>query len=158
MSANRLGDEGVVLLADALCHNNSLQTLELASNGIGPEGARAIFNAAKDSSLHTLNLGFAPSTRVLGAQANCFGDEGASHAASFVANSTTLRTLNIMRNNLTENGHLALIEAARRSPLLSRLLMDGSLPDDLIGHLKRNQESLGDEVSEDRSLIRSVYR
>ncbi len=80
------------------------------------------------------------------------------YAASFVADSTTLRKLNIMRNNITELGDVVVTDAARRCPQLSQLLMDRSLPDDLIGHLKRNHERFDNAVSEDRSLIRSVYR
>jgi len=158
LSVNRFGDEGAALLADALRLNRSLQTLELASNGIGPEGAKAIFAAARHSSLQNLNLGYAPSTRVLGAQANDIGDEGACHAAGFVADSTTLRKLDIARNNMTERGKFAVIEAARRCPQLAQLIMEGSLPDDLIKQLRRNQESFADAVSKDRTLIRSVYR
>ncbi len=141
LSANRLGDDGAAVLA-----------------GIGAEGAKAIFTAARHASLQILNLGYAPSTRVLGAQANHIGDEGAFHAAGFVANSKTLRKLNIMRNNITERGSFAMLEAARRCPQLARLIIDRSLPDDLIGHLKRNLESFGDAVSHDQRLIRSVYR
>ena len=81
LSVNHLGDEGAAMLAEALGDNHTLQTLELASNGIGPGGASALFEAVPHSFLQTLSLGYAPSTQVLGAQANYIGAEGARLAA-----------------------------------------------------------------------------
>ena len=158
LSVNHLGDEGAILLADALRQNRTLQTLELASNGIGPQGASALLDAACDSSLQNLNLGYAPSTKALGAQANCIGDEGAIHAANLINTSSTLRKLNLTRNNMTAKGHALLIDAALSSTRLTYLIMDGRIPDDLAGHLKRNQVFCDEEVSLDQAMIRSVYR
>ena len=157
LSVNRLGDEGVVLLADGLRGNRSLQILELASNGIGAAGAKALFAAVADTPLHTINLGYAPSTKVLGAEANCLGDEGARAAADFIAGSTCLRKLDVVRNGMTGNGLAMLIEAARGHGQMSQLEMDGVLPADLVEQL-RAVGACSAVPALDQDLIKSVYR
>ena len=158
LSVNRLGDAGAALLADALRHNRTLETLELASNGIGLEGAKALFDAAQNSALQRLNLGYAPSTKVLGAQANSMGDDGAVLAAGLISTSTTLRKLNLTRNHVSQHGHAVLIKAALRSGQLTQLTMDEQIPNELSEHFKRNRASSDDMVSLDQLMIRSVYR
>ncbi len=158
LSVNRLGDAGATCIADALRHNHSLQTLELASNGIGLQGASALLDAARHSSLQNLNLGYAPSTRVLGAQANCLGDEGAHEAAKLIDASTTLRRLNLARNNMTAQGSTAITDAARRNGQLVQLILDGRLPDDLVAQMKHNQANTDHAVNMDQAMIKSVYR
>jgi len=158
LSVNRLGDEGALVLADALRHNRTLHTLELASNGIRQQGASALFDAARHSSLQSLNLGYAPSTRVLGAQANCMGDEGAVQAAHLIGASSSLRKLNVTRNNISRHGHAVLFDAALRSTQLTQLSTDSRLPDELSQHLQRNLSLCGEVVSQDQAMIRSVYR
>lgn len=158
LSVNRLGDEGALVLADALRHSRTLHTLELASNGIRQQGASALFDAARHSSLQSLNLGYAPSTRVLGAQANCMGDEGAVQAAHLIGASSSLRKLNVTRNNISRHGHAVLFDAALRSTQLTHLGTDSRLPDELSQHLQRNLSLWGEIVSQDQAMIKSVYR
>ncbi|MFZ6873798.1 hypothetical protein ACO0LF_17200 [Undibacterium sp. Di27W] len=158
LSVNRLGDEGALLLAGALRDNHTLHTLELASNGISQQGASALLDAAIYSSLQSLNLGYAPSTRVLGAQANCMGDDGAVQVAHLIGASATLRKLNVTRNSISRHGHTVLFDAALRSMQLTQLSTDRRLPDELSEHLQRNLSLCGEVVSQDQAMIRSVYR
>ncbi len=158
LSVNRLGDTGATCIADALRHNHSLQTLELASNSIGPPGASALLDAARHSALQNLNLGYAPSTRVLGAQANHMGDEGALHAVELINTSATLRRLNLARNYITAQGNAAVIDAALRNGELIQLTLDGRLPDDLAAQLKHNQALSGGSDTLGQAMIKSVYR
>lgn len=158
LSVNRLGDEGALVLAEALRHNRTLHTLELASNGISQQGASALLDAATYSSLQSLNLGYAPSTRVLGAQANCMDDEAAAQAAHLICASPTLRKLNVTRSNISKHGHAVLFDAALRSGQLTHLSTDSRLPDELSQHLQRNLSLCEEVVSLDQAMIRSVYR
>lgn len=160
LSVNRLGDEGAAMLADALHANRSLRTLELASNGIGPEGAKALFEGLRrHPAIACLNLGYAPSTRVLGASANRIGDQGVEHAMDMLSASRTLRSLNLTRNGVTARGLESLDSALSGNRYLGRLLVDGSLPEALAERLARNRVEHGDlPVPADRALIRSVYR
>lgn len=162
LSVNHLGDDGAIELAAALRSNRSLQSLELASNSIGPAGMQALLEAARVTALCTLNLGYAPSTRALGAQANQIDDAGASLAADLVASSTTLRKLDLTRSHLSPHGLGLLIRAASGSACLDSLLVEGRLPAGLVAHLQRNWANKTGEASNtsasDQALIKSVYR
>lgn len=160
LSVNHLGDPGAETLAEALLDNGTLQTLSLASNGIGPQGAKALFAAAKrHAGLQVLHLGHAPSTRVLGAQANGIGDEGAGHAAGLLAASTALRQLDLQRNGITAAGMALLAAALQHNERLVSLRLEGRLPETALSRLARNREVHGDmPLGADQALIRSVYR
>ena len=160
LSVNGLGDEGVAVLAEGLRANSTLDTLELASNGIGPEGARILFAAAlQHPGLQCINLGYAPSTKVLGAHANRIRDQGAGHAAELLAASTALRKLDLTRNDISAQGLAALTEAMRGNERLISLGVDARLPEMLAKQLARNRARHGDmPVPVDQALIKSVYR
>jgi hypothetical protein len=157
-SVNHLGDEGAAVLAEALAANRTLRTLELASNGIGPAGAKVLLEAVRHSGLHTLNLGYAPSTKALGTRGNDMGDQGAACAAQLLDASTPLRMLDLARTGITAGGMAVLAEAAMRSRQLGRLIVEGPLPGGLAEHLARNRAAHGDEAPKDQALIKSVYR
>lgn len=74
LSVNRLGDDGAQAVAAALGDNRTLDTLGLASNGLTDAGVSALLRgAARHTQLRFLDLGIAPSTRVLGAEPNRAG-------------------------------------------------------------------------------------
>ena len=160
LSVNGLGDEGAAVLAEGLRANSTLEILELASNGIGPEGARALFAAAlRHPGLQCINLGYAPSTRVLGAHANRIQDQGAGHAAELLAASTALRKLDLTRNDISAQGLAVLAEAMRGNERLISLSLDARLPEILAKQLACNRARHGDmPVPVDQALIKSVYR
>lgn len=160
LSVNRLGDQGAIALAQGLADNRTLQTLELASNGIGPEGAEALCAALRQHrELRHLNLGYAPSTRVLGAQANTLGLEGAQHAAHLLEAATALQKLDLARTGLTARGMEAVIEAACRHDRLQNLVLDSPLPEQLVRHLASNVARHGTpQAPADQAMIKSIYR
>lgn len=160
LSVNRLSDEGAALIAEALGGNSTLQTLELASNGIGPEGAAALFAAArKHPGLQRLSLGYAPSTKALGASANPLLDEGAEHAAELLSGNATLRELDLFRTGIGERGMASLAEAMKSNTGLTRLVIDRPLPVAITARLAQNLATHGSlPRPQDQALIRSVYR
>ncbi|WP_309715879.1 hypothetical protein [Armatimonas sp.] len=160
LSVNRLGDEGAVLLAEALRKNTTLEELDLASNGIGTTGALTLLEAVlAHPRLHTLSLGYTPSTRVLGSSANALGDKGAFALAALLPGAKTLRRLDLRRNGLSKRGVTALVEALEHNHTLVDLQIDGK-PNPKLGELlERNQaQSLPPTRDPDVALIRSVYR
>jgi Ran GTPase-activating protein (RanGAP) involved in mRNA processing and transport len=160
LSVNHLGDEGAATLAQGLAANRTLQVLELASSGIGPEGARALFAAARQHpGLHTLNLGYAVSTRALAAQANHIRDAGAGHAADLLAAGIALRELDLTHNGITDRGRALLADALCNNGQLTRLAIEGRVPAPLALQLERNRARHGDRPAPgDQAMVRSVYR
>ena len=52
-----LGDEGLLLICDAVFENNRIQSLKLVRNKISDQGGFALLSAIENNSaLHTLNL------------------------------------------------------------------------------------------------------
>ncbi len=157
-----LGDRGVTVLTDGLAENKTLIDLGLASNGIGVEGCNSLLAALETHpAIGNLDLGYSPSTRVLGAQPNQIGDIGASAIAKFLKSNSTLSKLNLARNEISEEGKIALITGLEINQKLCDLTLDGK-PDRRIELLlERNcRLNLGKELEKPRSvaLIQSVYR
>lgn len=162
LNVNHLGDSGVIVLAGGLKENKTLIDLGLASNGMGVEGCNSLLAAlSTHPAMGNLDLGYSPSTRVLGAECNQIGDIGASAIANFLKSHSTLSKLNLARNGITEEGKIALIAGLEINQKLCDLTLDGK-PDNRIELLlKRNHSlNLGKELEKPRSvtLIQSVYR
>ena len=162
LNVNHLGDRGVTVLADGLAENKTLIELGLASNGIGVEGCNSLLAAlATHPAIGNLDLGYSPSTGVLGAQPNQIGDIGGSAIAKFLKSNSTLSKLNLARNGISQEGKIALITGLEINQKLCDLTLDGK-PDKRIELLlERNRRlNLGKELEKPRSvaLIQSVYR
>ena len=156
-----LSDDGAAILASAL-PDSRLQELGLASNGIGPAGARRLFQAAAvHPTLTTLDLGYAVSTRALGASANTLGDFGAASAAECLAQNPGLIRLDLRGVGISAHGLDLLTEALARNTRLQSLTLDGKCHRLLTERLQRNRAFAAEAptpVSRDVLLTRSVYR
>ena len=156
-----LGDAGAALLASALPESR-LEELGLASNGIGPDGAALVFDAAAaHPTLTHLDLGYSVSTRVLGASANALGDAGAAHAARFLAANPILRHLDLRGSGFTGEGTARLADALEHNTHLHSLPLDGKRDLVLQQRLQRNRDTAAGPLSavcRDVALTRSVYR
>ncbi|MBS1795975.1 MAG: ribonuclease inhibitor [Acidobacteria bacterium] len=159
LSVNHLGDAGVRTLAAGLGHNKTLRTLSLASNGISASGAAALLESLpEDTALEYLDLGYAISTRVLNAQNNALGDEIAPAVRDFLKRNRTLRQLEMINTGLTGVGLDAIFEGVLENPVLSRLRVNGRLPERVLSRLKANGEKSAVVVSPGVRAIKSVYR
>ncbi len=90
LSNNKIGDPGIVVLTDALCHSNVMLTeLNVANNDIADQGAITLAHyCAQNSVLHTLIV-----------DRNQVGSKGASHLAEVVK---TLKTIKRLQFNCTD--------------------------------------------------------
>jgi Ran GTPase-activating protein (RanGAP) involved in mRNA processing and transport len=166
LSVNRLGDAGTRRLAEALTHNRTLRTLSLSSNGIGPDGAAALSEVLRDHPLQTLELGYEPSTQVLGASGNCVGDAGAEALAEMLPHDQALTWLDLLRNGITDAGFRRLIAALEANRTVTTLITGKRISHRLKGELQRllarNREACPvrpeDGVPPDVAAIRSIYR
>ncbi len=162
LNVNHLGDRGVTVLVDGLAENKTLIDLGLASNGIGVAGCNPLLAAvATHPKLSNQDLGYSPSTGVLGSQPNQIGDIGASAIAHSIARNPTLLKLNLCRNGIGNMGKKALIAALEINQKLRYLILDGQPDRRMEVLLERNRMlNLGEELHHPRSvsLIQSVYR
>ena len=156
-----LGDIGAAMLASAL-PESCLEELGLASNGIGPDGAAHLFEAAAaHPTLTRLDLGYSVSTRVLGASANSLGDIGAAQAARFLSGNPSLRHLSLRGCGITASGMALLADALQTNTHLHSLTLDGRPSEALRQRLEQNQAASPPpppSACRDVALIRSVYR
>ncbi|GEM46867.1 hypothetical protein DC3_25020 [Deinococcus cellulosilyticus NBRC 106333 = KACC 11606] len=160
LNVGRLQDEGAAFLAEALRHNTTLRELGLASNGIGARGGRLLFRALRHHpTLQVLDLGYAPSTRVLGTSANTLTDQVTEDLALLLEHNPVLKHLNLARTGLTLRSLPALQEALQKNHTLQELQLEKALLLPLRPFLERNalQTSPGG-LPEEVLRIRSVYR
>ncbi|MCB9640782.1 MAG: DUF924 family protein [Myxococcales bacterium] len=122
LSCNRLGDEGVRLLAPALASNTSLERLSLASNRLTPKAAEILVEAlAEHPTLLFLDLGYMRGTGAVGEAGNFLGDEGAKIIAKLLQKNRTLRSLDLLHNDIGQAGLQPLCDALRENTQLIRL-------------------------------------
>lgn len=112
LGCNRLGDIGSGWLANTLANPLcKLKSLEIASCGIGPGGAKLIADSLQtNTTLISLNMGFLKSTNDLGEVPNIIGSVGAVHIANALSVNTTLRSLDLMYTGIQQAGITALSE------------------------------------------------
>ncbi len=162
LNVNHIGDAGAEILADGLRDNQTLLELGIASNGIAGAGGIALIEAIQaHPTLTHLDLGYSPSTIVLGAQANCIGDVGARAIANLLAQNQTLLQLNLRCNNITESGKAYLVAGLQQNARLQQLVLDGKQDKQIAALLERNRSlNANNQISKPREveLIRSVYR
>lgn len=85
-----LGDEGTILLAQALENNISLKLLKLKQCSVGDEGAKALANfLAQNKTLKNLNL-----------SNNKIGSEGIQWLSKFLAKNKSLTSLDLRGNDI----------------------------------------------------------
>jgi Ran GTPase-activating protein (RanGAP) involved in mRNA processing and transport len=162
LNVNHLQDGGIEMLAAGLKANRTLRQLGLASNGITAKGGAILFEAIQDHpALVHVDLGFSPSTRVLGASANCLGDEGAIHVGKYLAHNQTMLRLDLQNNHITEAGKISLLAGLEKNSTLQHLMLDGKLDPRINAILQANRlrhPCAEPRKSRDVALIRSVYR
>ena len=159
IGVNQIGDDGVLAISNALGDNHTLVELGLASNGISMRGADRLVSVIADHvSIDNLDLGYLPSTKVLGAQANLLGDAGGIAIANMLRQNRRIRRLNLVKTNIGEAGRTALAAEIIDHPAITKFAIDGTFPD-VSQRLQQNRSSApGSEVSQDVAMIRSVYR
>jgi Ran GTPase-activating protein (RanGAP) involved in mRNA processing and transport len=122
LSCNRFGEEGIRLLAPALAANTSLERLSLAANRLTPTSAAILAEALRDHpTLLHLDLGYMRGTGALGEAGNFLGDEGAKHIATLIAQNRTLRSIDLLHNDIGQVGLQALCVALRNNHQVIRL-------------------------------------
>ncbi|MFD3163103.1 ribonuclease inhibitor [Herpetosiphon sp. NSE202] len=160
LSVNQFGDRGAQILAEGLAVNQHLRVLELSSNGIGLAGGAPLLEAAfAHPRLEQFKLGYAPSTKVLAAQANQIGDHGAQLIGQLLPTNQRLRQLDLTRNGITKLGQTSLAQGLEYNYSLVELALN-KVQEPLIKHyLERNRQTAPPiQQHADIAQIKSVYR
>ncbi|MEO1054226.1 MAG: ribonuclease inhibitor [Bacteroidota bacterium] len=163
LGVNQLGDAGMEGFVTNLSNNKSLQYLSLSSNGITSRGLGTLLEALKNTNIISLDLGHLPSTKVLGANPNEIGDQGAKLLAEFLRVNTTLKSLNIRKNRIGVYGLWQICDALEFNHKLIQLdysaLRSEKVKAKLSALLERNRRSNPPlEIPHDVLSIKSVYR
>lgn len=138
VSVNDFGNEGVENLLPGLIVNTTLKELSLASSGITDEGVQQLCAALKiHNSLNMLDLGYAASTRAVGAKANKIAAEGAAAIMELSA----LQSLNLTRTGFPKDMIQHIIQKD-----IPHVVVDG-MPAKGVGYMHP-----------DSRAIKSVYR
>ena len=111
LGSNGIGTDGAKALADSLMHCTNLHTLSLNSNTIGTDGAKAIADCLKHhTNLQTLDL-----------SSNKVGSDGAKALADCLKHHTNLQTLYLGSNNIGSDGAKALADCLKHHTTLQEL-------------------------------------
>lgn len=150
LSCNRLGDDGVVRIAEGLAANRTIGRVSLASNCIGPRGAAALAEALKNHpSIVLLDLGFTKATVAVGELGNFIGDDGARALAGMLQHNTTLRSLDLLHNYISQVGVNHLREALK----VNRTLVHLQLTQFGRVHNEPGKEELRAALQRNRELV-----
>ena len=159
MAMNRLGDEGVKIIAEAISNYPHLQRLDFSSNRIQNAGLTVLLDRIKTlPQLIYLGIGLYKSTSDLKELPNYFDGEGAEIIAKFLQTNQTVRVMEIKDVNLKEGGLKAIAKALEENTTLldlSYAQFQYSIPESIsekINYcLARNiKQQLGIELSEFR--------
>lgn len=159
LNVNSLGDGGAFEIAEGLKLNRNLEELGLASNNIGLTGAKALLESLNSHpNLRNLDLGYAPSTRVLGAERNDLGDEFAIYLRDFLSANPPLHLLNLSKTGITQKGFAIIEEGLRQNTNLCGLKINGKLSESAKEKLQENSRRINYQSAPEIKAIKSVYR
>ncbi|WP_228389697.1 leucine-rich repeat domain-containing protein [Streptomyces smaragdinus] len=163
LSAARLGDTGALALAEALrqAPYGSLRRLSAASNGIGPEAAVRLVEAAVTAGVEVLDLGRVRAAGTLGAADNRL-DEAATAAVAqaLAAREHRLGHLVLSNTGLRSRQALPLLAGAERAATPTRYLLGKGIATSVRRRLDTLAAGLPElpPVPDDVAAIRSVHR
>ena len=166
MAINRLGDEGVKIIAEAISDYPHLQRLDFSSNRIQNSGLATLLDRLTTlPQLIYLGVGLYKSTSDLRELPNYFDREGADIIAEFLRTNPALQIMEIKDVNLREGGSKAIATALEANTTLLDLAyaqFQYTIPQTVTAQIKaclaRNiQQQLGIEPAEfKRTRLRKI--
>lgn len=159
MAMNRLGDEGVKIIANSISDYPHIQRLDFSSNRIQNRGLAVLLEKIQTlPQLIYLGIGLYKSTSDLCELPNYFDGEGAEIIANFLQTNQTVRAMEIKDVNIRDGGFIAIAEALEQNTTfldLSYAQFQYSIPETvntkIIHCLARNiKQELGMELAEFR--------
>jgi Ran GTPase-activating protein (RanGAP) involved in mRNA processing and transport len=125
LDMNRLSDDGVILVADALKEYKHMERLALGSNRMTAVGAKVLFKVMRyHKNLIMLDIGMYKATGDMGELPNNLKDEGVKHITDFIENNNYLKVLDITQNSITEAGMNKIAESMKKNNTLLYIYYD----------------------------------
>jgi Ran GTPase-activating protein (RanGAP) involved in mRNA processing and transport len=147
LASDEIGANGARALAAALRVNSTLSSLNLRSNDIEDDGARALAAALQDnSSLTSLNLG-----------SNDIADDGGRALAAALQVNSSLTSLDLEENAIGDDGAQALATALRVNSTFTYLDLDDNEREDEFQYLlKLNRSGLRNLVKNESAKPKEI--
>jgi hypothetical protein len=161
LAASALGDAGAHPLARGI---GRVESLDLASNGIGVSGLGGLLEAGK--SLQLLDLGSTPSSRVLGAPENDLGDAiGGGVIGDWLAGNPSLGRMDLRHAGVRSRGAVRIAAGLEHNENLFELQLGKFVSRRIKHRIRARLDSNRARVSPERlqtswhvAAILSVYR
>lgn len=163
LSVNAISNQGAAFIGKSLEKNQQLTNLSLSSNNIGDKGFIELFECLKNNeTLEYLDLGIAPSAKVLGAKENEIGNLSAKAIMEYLGNNTALKYLDIQGNKLDYYSLKDIKNALKENKSLQKLILGKGhsriLKREIKAILNKNIDTKPSSIPEDILDIISVYR
>ncbi|WP_431951911.1 ribonuclease inhibitor [Actinacidiphila sp. bgisy167] len=162
VSAARLGDEGALLLAEALARtpHGRLTRLSVASNGIGPAACARLVAAATAAGVELLDLGRVKAARTLGAADNRVdADAAEAMAAALSAAPHRLTHLVLAHTGMRSREAHRLLDAAPAAATATRYVLGKGIATSIRRRLDALSAHLPPPaLPADVAAVRSVHR
>ena len=117
VGSSRLGDEGIIAIAEGLKVDRLLERLGLESTRIGDVGTKALADALSDHpAMVVLDLGFRKGTYELGERANRITDDGLFYLGQRLfgppemRKRSYIRSFDVVNNKITKEGARAFVD------------------------------------------------
>lgn len=110
LNVNHFGDDGINILTSSLA-GNQLCDFAVASNAVTQVGLNLLIDNTNDQYFRWLDLGYSPSTKVLGAYANSFQNTYINRLADWISEQPYLQRLDLNKCGLSEKCLDALLPA-----------------------------------------------
>lgn len=122
---NRLGDNGVKILADSLQNYHQLKRLVVGSCRMEADGAKYLLEKLVDlPDLIVLDMGMYKATGDMGEVPNNIKDEGAQSVKEFLLKNRSVQILDISQNDITDSGLNTVLDGFEKNETLLFLYYD----------------------------------
>lgn len=150
LSCNRLCDIGIEKIASAIALNSYLERISFASNRIGPDGTKYLCNSLKShTTINFVNLGFLRSTVAVREMGNFIGNVGAKYLADMLRVNNSIRHIDLLHNNITQEGLNHIISALEENNTLVKL----QFTQNKIIHSEPGKEFIKEKLNKNYSLL-----
>ncbi|VBB18910.1 leucine-rich repeat protein [Yasminevirus sp. GU-2018] len=141
LDVNRIGDEGINLLCNALRRYGKMVRLSVGANRVTHVGMKYVADTfVDDKSLVFLDVGMCKATLNVHELPNNIGDAGVEHIQRLIEQNKTLRVLNVRHNGITDEGVDKIVTSLKTNTTLFKLHVEQSGGKNVLGVIRMCSE------------------